>query len=92
MLLRLRNLPPKTGQSDEGHLAVIKDYHMLDGRPQDHQLATQTEVAAAWLDPMQLSPGGLIAIRDGPMPSTVNGLAAWDLRFIARILLADGTM
>ena len=86
---QLRNLSPNTGLSDEGYLVVVKDYVMFNGRPQDPAQAVETEQASDWLDPLKMSVSALVAIRDGPLPTRENGLAAWDMKFISRILLSD---
>ena len=91
MLLRLRTLPPKTGRTPEGNLAVIHNYPLTSvlhsrARPESDE---QTKAAASWLDPLQLSVDDLTKTRDGDLPPRSGGAEAWDLRFISKILLPE---
>lgn len=92
MLLRLRNLPPRTGQTSDGTLAVIQtDFNVHNGRAveQRQQEMGLTNAMANWLDPLRLSVSELIAKRDAEVPTKADGIQAWDMVFISKILLGE---
>jgi hypothetical protein len=92
MLLRMRALPPKTSHSSHGTLVAAQDYALpvqVNGRPVKDQIDEQTKTVAAWLDPMKLKVGELVRKRDGPLPDMDEGIEAWDMKFIAKVLLPE---
>ncbi|KAK5164966.1 uncharacterized protein LTR77_009631 [Saxophila tyrrhenica] len=94
MLLRIRALPPKTGETPEGTLAVVQDHPLpagFHGRAPRPEADEETKVAAAWLDPMQLNVDELMRKRYGEVPAMSEGVQAWDMRFIAKVLLPERT-
>ena len=92
MLLRMRALPPKVMKSPDGTLTTIQDYPLpvhVNGRPVREQIDDQTKIAGAWLDPMRLQVGELLAKRDGSLLEKENGTEAWDMKFVAKALLPE---
>ena len=92
MLLRMRALPPKTSQNQDGTLAAMQDYALpvhVNGRPVREQLDEQTKSAAAWLDPLKLSVAMLVEKRDGQLPGKDGPVGSWDLIFVAKVLLPE---
>ncbi|KAK4547482.1 hypothetical protein LTR36_001138 [Oleoguttula mirabilis] len=94
MLLRMRALPPKTQQKHDGTLAAVQDYMLpvhVHGRPVKEQIDEQIKAAAAWLDPIHLSVHELATKAGGAAPGRGQGLEAWDMRFLAKVLLPETT-
>ncbi|KAK5134984.1 hypothetical protein LTR08_005936 [Meristemomyces frigidus] len=94
MLLRMRALPPKTLRRSDGALMAVQDYTLpvhVQGRPVKEQIDEQVKAAAAWLDPIKLDVGELAAKVGGPVPGVGDGVGAWDLRFLSKVLLPEAT-
>lgn len=92
MLLRMRALPPKTCQTTEGTLAALQDYSLpvhVQGKPVREQIDEQTKTAAEWLDPLALNVAELVQKRDGPLPGKDDGVQAWEMKFVAKVLLPE---
>ncbi|KAK3698447.1 hypothetical protein LTR37_016917 [Vermiconidia calcicola] len=92
MLLRMRALPPKTGQRTDGTLAVIQDYSIPvhpNRRPVAEQMDEHTKMAAAWLDPLNLEISELMERRDAELPNPTAGVEEWDMRFVSKLLLPE---
>jgi len=93
LLLRLRGLPPRTYVRENGSVAVITDSKVnpmeipTDGSHPDH-VDVQQVYMAQWLQGTGAMAQDLRAARDVGNDVEAN-LGAWDLRFIAGLLLAD---
>jgi len=93
LLLRLRALPPRTIIRDDGSLmAIINGKPNLtavsgDGSQADH-VDTQQVIMAQWVDSTGVTAEELVAARDVG-DDVVGSSRAWDLRFIAALLLPE---
>jgi len=93
LLLRLRGLPPRTYVREDGSVAVITDSKInpmeipTDGSHPDH-VDVQQVYMAQWLQGTGAIAQELRAARDVGNDIEAS-LGAWDLRFIAGLLLAD---
>ena len=94
ILLRMRALPPKTLCSFEGSLIVAQNHALpvhVQGRPVEEQTDDQVKAAAAWLDPIKLEVRELAVKESVPAPGSRDGIEAWDLRFVSKVLLPEAT-
>lgn len=92
MLLRMRALPPKTGQRADGTLALVTDPSVTGNftkTPIREQLDAEEKFIAAWLDPLQLRVDQMVQSSDRPFPSNDEGVEAWDMTFISKLLLPE---
>lgn len=92
MLLRMRALPPKTLQKPDGTLAAVQDYTLpvhVQGRPVKEQIDEQIKAAAAWLDPIKIKVHDLATKANGQVPGRDDGVNAWDMKFLAKVLLPE---
>ncbi|KAK3110816.1 hypothetical protein LTR53_014508 [Teratosphaeriaceae sp. CCFEE 6253] len=92
MLLRMRALPPRTAVCAEGTLVVVQDKALpvqVNGKAVKDTRDDLTSLAAAWLDPVDLSVDDLQARRDSACPARDAGPGAWDMRFVSKLLLPD---
>ncbi|KAK5691181.1 hypothetical protein LTR97_011833 [Elasticomyces elasticus] len=91
MLLRMRALPPKTIENPDGLLVVFQDRSLsvrINGVPVEH-VEKQSNLAAAWLDPLQLRVDDLQVKRDSAVPDHTAEVGAWDMRFLSKLLLPE---
>lgn len=93
MLLRTRNLPPRTTTTAEGRLVVSLDNSqvMTISRSVKDQTNDQTKLPASWLNPIGLKESDLIRTRDDRLPNGNQGVRDWDMKFISRLLLSEST-
>ena len=99
-LLRMRALPPKTKITPEGRLQSLRDFGMFAPQTTPGQQPPPTmktaaeeegkEAAADWLDALGLRAEPLRAKRDAEVPGPGDGMEAWRLRYVARVLLPEG--
>ena len=92
-LLRMRALPPKTKVTLEGTLESIRDFAMpvpqVNGQPAKKPEEDHKEAAADWLDALKLQADPLKEKRDAEVPAPGDGLDAWSLRYVAKVLLPE---
>ncbi|KAF2486945.1 hypothetical protein BDY17DRAFT_308291 [Neohortaea acidophila] len=92
MLLRLRALPPRTIVNANGALVVSRDPNSLiraQSRTSGDQMAESARMAADWLEPLQLKATDLVRKRDDGAPGVEEGVEAWELKFVASLLLPE---
>lgn len=91
-LLRMRALPPKTMPNADGTLSAFQEFVLpvhVQGKAVKEDISEQMKDAANWLDPIKLNINELVAKRDGVAPATDEGLEAWEMKFLAKVLLPE---
>lgn len=91
-LLRMRGLPPKTRVNADGVLESIREFltpTQANGQAVKAPGEEQKEAAADWLDSLQLRADVLRSKVDSDVPGPADGIEAWDLRFVAKVLLPE---
>lgn len=88
-LLRMRALPPKTKITAKGTLESIREFTMPVSDPQTPKKPNEESKEAAddWLDSLELQAQPLREKRDAAVPDCKDGLDAWRLRYVAKVLL-----
>jgi len=91
-LLRMRALPPKTMIKSDGSLGVVQNIGLpvgIAGVPSQPAVNDQSDLAGAWLESVSLKVQELVQRKDAAIPDATAGPYAWDMRFIARVLMPE---
>lgn len=89
MLLRMRALPPLTGQRLDGTLGPSREFSGGDshGQPTIDRNDRSTS-AGAWLESLNLNAAELALARDVEPPAD-GGAEAWDMKLVSKLLLPE---
>ncbi|KAF2162340.1 hypothetical protein M409DRAFT_58437 [Zasmidium cellare ATCC 36951] len=91
MLLRTRNLPPRTTTTPDGRLIVVPGLTQpfSCNRSYREQADDVGKLPALWLNRLALQEADMVRIRDARVSPGDMGVRAWDLKFVARLLLPE---